>query len=133
MTSMDDSYDFNLAAAALRSNSSDLRILLKLLCEQLTDTLGNRMRVQRSSGRFKKSEVITSVQINIASNQFEARIDGSDLRCVIGHFSGGIRIRSESVDVNVWIAKLLEALQGEAVHSESARRALENLVIGGKT
>lgn len=133
MTSMDDSHDLNMAAAALRSNSTDLRLLLKVLCDQLADALGDRLRVQRSGGRFKKSDVISSVRINIASNQFEAVIDGSDLRCVVGHFSGGIRIRSESVDVNVWIVKLLEALQGEAVHSETARRALENLVIGGNT
>lgn len=133
MTSMDDSYDLNLAAATLRSNSSDLRILLKALCDELSDTLGDRMRVQRDGGRFKKSDVISSVQINLSSNQLEAVMEGSSLRCTIGHFSGGIRIRNQTVDVNEWIVKLLELLQVEAAHSDTARRALENLVIGGNT
>jgi hypothetical protein len=122
-----------MAAAMLRSNSTDLRLLLKALCEELSDTLGDRLRVQRGGSRFKKSEAISSVQITMASDQFEAVIDGSDLRCTVGHFSGGIRIRNENVDVNVWIVKLLGALQAEAAHSDTARQALENLVIGGNT
>lgn len=131
MTSMDGSYDLNMAAAMLRANSADLRLLLRALCDTLSDTLGDRLRVQRGGSRFKKSGVISSVQINMASNQFEAVMEGSDLHCTVGHYSGGIRIRNEIVDVNVWIVKLLEALQSEAVNSDSARRALENLVIGG--
>jgi hypothetical protein len=133
MTSMDDSYDLNMAAAMLRSNSTDLRLLLKALSDELSDTLGDRLHVQRGGSRFKKSEVISSVQINMASDQFEAVVDGSDLHCTVGHFSGGIRIRNEVVEVNVWIVKLLEALQAEAAHSETARQALENLVIGGNS
>jgi len=127
MTSMDDSYDLNMAAAMLRSNSTDLRLLLKALCEELSDTLGDRLRVQRGGSRFKKSEAISSVQITMASDQFEAVIDGSDLRCTVGHFSGGIRIRNENVDVNVWIVKLLGALQAEAAHSDTARQASKTL------
>jgi hypothetical protein len=133
MTSMDDSYDLNMAAAMLRSNSTDLRLLLKALSEGLSDTLGDRLQVQRSGSRFKKSDVISSVQITMASDQFEAVVDGSDLRCTVGHFSGGIRIRNENVDVSAWIVKLLEALRVEAAHSDTARQALENLVIGGNT
>lgn len=131
MTSMDGSYDLNMAAATLRANSADLRLLLRALSDTLADTLGDRLRVQRGGSRFKKSDVISSVQINMASNQFEAVMEGSDLHCTVGHFSGGIRIRNETVDVNAWIVKLLEALQAEALNSDSARRALENLVIGG--
>jgi hypothetical protein len=33
--------------------------------------------------------------------------------------------------VNDWIVKLLEALRDEAAHSDAARLALENIVIGG--
>ena len=131
MTSMDDSYDLNMAAAMLRSNSTDLRLLLKVLSDELSDTLGDRMFVQRDGRRFKKTDAISSVQINLSSNQFGAVMNGSNLRCTIAHFSGGIRIRNEVVEVDEWIVKLLESLQVEATHSDTARRALENLVIGG--
>jgi hypothetical protein len=131
MAQMDGSYDLNLAAASLRSSSSDVHLLLKALCHELADTLGARLKIQRGTGRLRKSETITSVQITMANELFEAAIEGSSLRCAVGHFSGGVRIRNESVDMDEWIIRLLGALQDEAAHSESARRALENIVIGG--
>lgn len=128
---MDDSYDLNMAAAALRSNSTDVRQLVRALCDELSDTLGDRLKVQHGGGRFHKSEDISSVQISMANNLFEASIDGASLNCTLGHISGGIRIRSETLSVNDWILKLLESLRDEAAHSDAARLALENIVIGG--
>lgn len=132
MAQQDDSYDLNLAAAALRSNSTDLAMLLKALCDELAETLGARLRIQRGRSRLRKSSAIESVQISMNNEEFEAALDGGTLRCSIGHTSGGIRIRSESVVMDEWIFRLLGALQVEAAHSESARRALENIVIGGQ-
>jgi hypothetical protein len=131
MTPLDDSYDLSLAAAALRSNSADVHALLNALCSELSDTLGDRLRTQRGGGRRHKSDEISSVQISMANDQFEAVINGGDLRCTVGHVSGGIRIRNEIVDMDQWITRLLQALQAEAAHSDAARLALENIVIGG--
>ncbi|MBW4030016.1 MAG: hypothetical protein HIU57_04960 [Acidobacteria bacterium] len=128
---MDDSFDLNLAAATLRSNSGDVRILLKALSAELASTLGERLRVEYAGGRFRKSDVIARVTIAMGNETFEAAIEGPALRCSVGHSSGGIRIRSEALGVDEWIVRLLEALRSEAAHSESARRALENIVIGG--
>jgi len=52
MTFADDSDDLRMAAASLRSNSSDVHILLKALCDELSDTLGDRLRIERAGGRF---------------------------------------------------------------------------------
>jgi hypothetical protein len=60
-------------------------------------------------------------------------VDGAVLRCTIGHSSGGIRIRSEKVDMDTWLARLLTVLKAEADHSQAVRQALENIVIGGNT
>lgn len=131
MAPVDDSYDLTLAAASLRSNSADVHVLLKALCAELADTLGERLHVQSAGGRLRKSNAIASVRIVMGGDTFEAAIEGPVLRCSVGHFSGGIRIRSETVDVDEWIVRLLGALQAEAAHSESARLALEHIVIGG--
>ena len=127
----DDSFDLNLAAATLRSNSTDVRILMKALTSELSSTLGERLQVEHAGGRFRKSDAISRVLISMGNESFDAVIDGPELRCVVAHSSGGIRIRSEAVGVDEWIVRLLGALQAEAAHSESARRALENIVIGG--
>ncbi|HWD96076.1 MAG TPA: hypothetical protein VG246_06630 [Acidimicrobiales bacterium] len=131
MTGDDASYDLSLAAATLRSNSGDTNTLLKALCDELSDTLGERLHIQRAGSRFHKSDAISSVQIALDGNQFEANVEGPVLRCSVGRVSGGIRIRNETVEIDQWIVKLLEALKAEATHSESARQALENIVIGG--
>ena len=131
MGAADESFDLNLAAATLRSNSTDVHILMRALTSELSSTLGERMRVEHAGGRFRKSDAIARVAITMGNESFDAVIDGPELRCLVAHSSGGIRIRSETVGVDEWIVRLLGAVQVEAQHSESARQALENIVIGG--
>ncbi len=131
MTDSDGSYDLNLAAATLRANASDVRSLVKALFDELSDTLGDRLSAQRNSRHLRKSSELTSLHATLGNDQFEATVDGSSLRCSVGHYSGGIRIRSESLDVVEWVLSLLGALQAEARHTASARPALEKIVIGG--
>src|ERR1035437_8377749 len=133
VTRMDDSVELDMAAASLRADLTDVHILLKVLVDQLRDTLGDRLRVERGGGRFRKTDEIKSVQISMGTDHFDAVVDGAGLLCTIGHASGGIRIRSDQVDVEEWIAKVLGALTAEAAHSQTARQALENIVIGGHT
>ncbi|HZM55547.1 MAG TPA: hypothetical protein VFC03_11035, partial [Acidimicrobiales bacterium] len=88
---------------------------------------------QRSGGVFKKSDEVRSIRITMEDDQFDADIDGATLRCTIGHSSGGIRIRSEKVGTDQWLARLLAALKAEAAHSQAVRQALENIIIGGSS
>jgi hypothetical protein len=122
-----------MAVAQLASNGTDLRIMLKLLVSQLSDALGSRITVERAGGRFRKSDEIKSVRISLGDDTLEAAVDGGTVRCTIGHSSGGIRIRSEQVGMDVWLTRLLTTLQAEAVNSEQTRLALENIVIGGQS
>jgi hypothetical protein len=117
----------------LRADGSDVRILVKVLADQLADALGSRLEVTRSGGRFRKSDDIRSIRISLDNDQFEAEVEGDTLRCTIGHSSGGIRIRTEKVGVDAWLARLLTVLKAEAAHSQAVRQALETIVIGGTT
>jgi len=126
----DDAFDLDLAISTLQSNSSDLRIMLKLLVRQLSDVLGGRITVENAGGRFRKSDEIKSVQITLGDDTLRADVDGATVRCSIGHASGGIRIRSEQVGMDAWLARLLTILHAEASHSEQTRLALEHIVIG---
>jgi hypothetical protein len=128
----DAAFDMSMAVSQLASNGTDLRIMLKALVGQLSDVLGDRMAIERA-GRFRKSEDIRSVRIALGDDTLEAAVEGSSVRCTIGHSSGGIRIRSEQVGMDAWLTRLLTTLRAEAAHSEQARIALENIVIGGST
>jgi hypothetical protein len=126
----DAAFDLSMAVSQLASNSTDLRIMLKLLVSQLSGVLGDRIAVERA-GRFRKSDEVKSVRITLGYDTLEAVVEGASVRCTIGHSSGGIRIRSEEVGMDVWLTQLLSTLQSEAAHSEQTRVALENMVIGG--
>ncbi len=128
-----DAFDLSLAVSSLQSNNTDSRILLKLLVTQLAEVLGSRIRVERAGGRFRKSDEIRSVEINLGDDTLRADVEGAVVRCSIGHASGGIRIRSEQVGMDAWITRLLTMLHNEAAHSEETRVALENIVIGGSS
>jgi hypothetical protein len=128
----DDAFDLDMAAAALRSNSSDVQTMLRLLVSQLDDTLGDRLVVRQAGGFLRKSHDIESVEVSLGDDTLRADVDGSSVRCTVGHSSGGIRIRSEQVDMDQWVKRLLQALEAEAAHSETARRALERVVLGGQ-
>jgi hypothetical protein len=132
MTSMSDpSFDLDLAAATIRSNSSDVHALLRALVGQLQDTLGDSVTVTRAGGLLHKSDEIKSVEVAVGSETLRAEVAGSRVTCSVAHSSGGIRIRSEAVDLDEWLRRLLSALQAEASHSDAARQALEQVVIGG--
>jgi len=129
----DSAFDLSMAVSQLSSNSTDLRIMLKVLVSQLAAVLGDRMVVERSGGRFRKSDDIKAVRVSLGDDTLEAVVEGGTVRCSIGHSSGGIRIRSEQVGMDEWLTRLLATLQSEAAHSEQARLALENIVIGGQS
>ena len=125
-------FDLSMAVSQLASNSTDLRIMLKLLVAQLSGVLGDRVTVERA-GRFRRSDEIKSVRITLGDDTLEALVDGGSVRCSIGHASGGIRIRSEQVGMDTWLTRLLTTLQSEAAHSEQTRLALESIVIGDQS
>jgi hypothetical protein len=133
MGDTDDAFDLDMAAAMVQSNATDVHIMLKVLAGQLSEVLGPKVVVDRAGGLLRKSEAVKALEVTLGDDVLRAQIDGASVRCSIAHSSGGIRIRSESVDLDSWLRRLLAALQEEAAHSEVARQALERIVIGGSS
>jgi hypothetical protein len=123
-------FDLEMAVSSLASNSTDVRMMMKLLVAELGATLGTRLAVERRGSRLRRSDELSSVQVTLGNDVLRADIDGASVRCTIGHSSGGIRIRSEQVDMATWLKHLLGALQQEAAQSETTRLALESIMIG---
>ena len=133
MSGTDDAFDLDLAASMVQSNATDVRIMVKVLAGQLSDVLGPKVVVERAGGLLRKSGDVKALEVTLGDDVLRAQVEGASLRCSVSHSSGGIRIRTESVDLDSWLKKLLAALQGEAAHSEAARQALERIVIGGSS
>ena len=122
----DAAFDLSMAVSQLSSNGTDLRIMLKLLVSQLSDVWGIASRWS-GGGRFRKSDEIKAVRIGLGDDTLEAVVEGASVRCSIGHSSGGIRIRSEQVGMDVWLTRLLATLQSEAATVSRRSRPGEHL------
>jgi hypothetical protein len=129
-TGPDDAFDLDLAAATLISEGKDIEMLLRVLVKQLSDSLGPNLVVEREGGRFHKSDKIKSLDVQLGSDRFRAETDKAALSCTVERTSGGVRIRSERLEMDEWLRRLLDKLKTEATHSQAARQALEKIVIG---
>jgi hypothetical protein len=125
--------DMQMAAAALLADNKDVKMMLRVLGKTLQDAFGDRVEVTHPSGGLlhHPSEEIKSITVHLGPDEYQAQLDGRSVRCIVGRTSGGIRIRNEELPIEQWLGRLLEALQKEAVNNQSARAALQNVIIGG--
>ena len=125
--------DMQLAAAALLADNKDVKMMLRVLGKTLQDAFGGRVEITHASGGLlhRQTEEVKAITVHLEDNDYEASIDGFTVHCTGGRSSGGIRIRNESLPIEQWLEHLLVALQKEAVNNQSARAALQNVIIGG--
>jgi hypothetical protein len=125
--------DMQMAASALLADNKDVKMMLRVLGKTLQDAFGDRVEVTHASGGLlhHPSEEIKNITVHLGPDEYQAQLDGRSVRCIVGRTSGGIRIRNEELPIEQWLGRLLTALQKEAVNNQSARAALEKVIIGG--
>jgi hypothetical protein len=124
---------FDLSAAGLRADGTDLRISVEVLASKLESSLPGRTRVERRGGGLlgRGEKHVRRIQVDLGSDsgtRYELSIDGDRVEGFRERKSGGIAIKREALDPDAWIAALTEELQAEAQRSAEARAALEGLV-----
>jgi hypothetical protein len=124
---------FDLSAAGLRADGTDLRISVEVLAAKLESSLPGRTRVQRRGGGLlgRGEKHVRQIQVELGSGSgttYQLTIDGDRVDGFRERKSGGIAIKREPLDPDAWIAALTEELQSEAERSAEARAALEGLV-----
>ena len=124
---------FDLSAAGLRADGTDLRISVEVLAAKLESTLPGRTRVERRGGGLlgRGEKHVRQIQVDLGSDsgtRYQLAIDGDRVEGFRERKSGGIAIKREPLDPDEWIAALTAELQSEAERSAEARTALEGLV-----
>lgn len=112
---------FDMVAAALRADTTDLHSFLDLLAGQLTDALPGHVRVQRESGLFKKDPRVTGIQVTLSPSIYDLRWNRDALEARI---DGGL------VALDQWNEALWRNLRQQAAASSDGRAALSQLVAG---
>src|ERR1700685_117608 len=117
---------FDLSAAGLRADGTDLRISVEVLASKLEESLPGRARVERRGGGLlgRGPKRVREVRIELGGNDYrlavsEERVEGFRERQV-----GGISIKRETLAPDQWVAALTADLRAEAQRSSHARAAL---------
>jgi hypothetical protein len=124
---------FDLSAAGLRADGTDLRISVEVLASKLESSLPGRTRVERHGGGLlgRGEKHVRSIQVELGADSgtsYQLTIHGDRVAGFRERKSGGISIKREPLSPDEWIAALTEELQSEAQRSAEARTALEGLV-----
>jgi hypothetical protein len=121
---------FDLVAAGLRADGTDLRVSLEVLASKLESSLPGSVEVRRSGGGLlgRGEKHLRGVRVRLGENQYELTIDGTRVEGYRERVSGGISIKREPLDAQAWIGALAGDLQAEAQRSAQARAALEGLL-----
>jgi hypothetical protein len=121
---------FDLSAAGLRADGSDLRISVEVLATKLESSLPGRTRVERRGvgllGRGEKR--VRRLTIDLGGSTYQLSIEGDRVEGSRERKVGGISIKRETIDPEEWVKALTAELQSEAQRSAEARTALEGLV-----
>lgn len=127
---MTDEETFDLAAAGLRADGTDLRVSLEVLTSKLEQALPGHCRVERHGegilGRGEKH--VRRVAIDLGGSTYELHVSGERIEGFRERQVGGISIKRETLTPDQWIAALTTELQSEAQRSAEARSALEGLL-----
>ncbi len=122
--------DFDLSAAGLRADGTDLRISVEVLASKLESSLPGRTRVERHGGGLlgRGEKRVRQLKVDLSGATYQLTLDGERVEGFRERRVGGISIKREPLAPDEWVAALTEELREEAQRSAQARTALEGLV-----
>jgi hypothetical protein len=122
--------DFDLIAAGIRSDGSDLRISIEALATKLEAALPGQTRVTRSGGGLlgRGRRGVRSVAVSVGECRYELTVSSAGLEGERTREVGGIAIKHESLPAADWVTSLTDALRERSQQSAAARTALEQLL-----
>jgi hypothetical protein len=124
-----DEDSFDIAAAGLRADGSELSVAVEVLASKLEDALAAETRVVRRSKRLlSKDKRVERIDVNLGDWRFGLRAQDSSVECYRERRSGGIAIKREALSLDEWVAALTGELRGRAQQSARAREALTRLM-----
>ena len=124
--------DVDLLAASIRADADDADSFFRVLAAKLADALGDRVKVERSGGRFKRDRQVVGVEVDLSSPVggvvLAARREHNGISCSVARPVRGIVLSNKPVVIGEWVETLAAALAEEALRSERTWTALHGLL-----
>ncbi len=121
--------DFDLDAAGLRADGSEVTTGVEVLAVKLEAALPGVTRVERRAKRlFSKDKVVEAIEVRLGDGRYALRVAGRSVEATREHEVRGVVIRREQLGLEAWVAALTDELREQARGSAEARTALDRLV-----
>jgi hypothetical protein len=126
--SSDPDLDFDLVAASLRADATDVNTFVEALAVKLEATLGRAVEVKRVKSGFRGPKEVREIAITAGGDRLDLRRQGNLVETIRARTSGGIVIKTERMDIDEWLQALARILGVESQRSAQTRQALERLL-----
>jgi hypothetical protein len=123
-----ESADFDLVAASLRADSSDLEVFVEALAQKLTQSFPAHVKVERKKSLLPGPKPVRRLTADLGDERLELEHVDGRVTCRRRELVRGIALRSEELELGPWIDALSRSLVAEAEHSERGRAALQQLL-----
>jgi hypothetical protein len=123
-----DEPGFDLVAAELRADTTDLKAFVEALAVKLAGSFPGWVRVERRGGLFSGAKPVRRIELTLGDDRYELDHDGGRVTCVRRAVVRGIAIRSDELGLDDWIDHLARALVREADSTAQGRAALAQLL-----
>jgi hypothetical protein len=124
--SMETMPDFELVAASLRADSTDLDVFVPALAAKLCAALPEQVEVERSGLLGRRP--VRRVEVFVGEHRYELRYERKHVETSRARVVRGIVLKTEELPLDVWIDALSRDLAEEAGTSERSRLALQRLL-----
>jgi hypothetical protein len=123
--------DFDLLAASLRADTSDLRAYVEALAAKLEGALPGSVRIaRRGRGLFGGAKRVEHIAVALGPDELELQSDDGRVSCRRRTVVRGIALKNEELSLDEWIDSVSRALVDQAAESERGRAALARLLEG---
>jgi hypothetical protein len=123
---------FDMIAASIRADASDMETFFRVLVSKMSDALGDRVTVKRSGGILKRDRPVIGVEMDLTNDGaglvLAAHREHSDIACTVARRVRGIALSTKQVSMPEWIEELVSALADEAKRSQQTWSALHGLL-----
>jgi len=122
------SSSFDLLAASLRADASDVRAFVEALGVKLSESFPSKVNLERKGGRFGGAQRVRRIAVRLGDSEYELVNDDGEVSCVRRVVVRGIALRTEQLSLEQWIDALGSQLVDEAGKTEADRLALERML-----
>lgn len=122
--------DFEMVAASLRAESSDMATFVEVLAVKLEGALPGHVQVERHARKlFSHDKIVRKMTLDVGDWRYSLESDGAGrVDTMRAKAVRGIVLKNEVLPLADWVTALAKDISAQAATSEQARIALERLL-----